>query len=693
MFYSHTFLARKGPMGTVWCAAHLQHRLRKTDYTRTDILSTVECIMFPEVPIALRMSGHLLLGVVRIYSKQVDYFFQDCNYLELRLKKALLPTSVNLPEGATYDIVTNVNLPEGATQATYNSITLPETFQLDALQSDYDLRAERFVDTHLKPQEEITLEDQVPIGGDQYVAIYIDEDEGRELSTENIASGLQATPMEIDPHPPVGEGTPGGPRHSPPSTPGGLNESAGQEAVAQEFPETEVMRDASHDVGVPSTPMWRDRRDDVLEPDLVLAEQVTKDDQNVSPVVEEMLPSGGRSSPPQRPEHPSASAEVGQGNTSSPLSFGNGSPELAMRPSPPPPPPPPEPEQRRARQRKRKLVIDDALVLSNQVIRAGLNDTSRLKRARKEAPHTSLGIWRSNKRLKKDAMFFEPLITGQCGDLSNMHEQDFVFARAHPSSTDEAREEATGAQSPPSLGRDEMEIEHLRENVGPSEGDILHEVLPVPSTLVSSPVTFMHSPSRQEDFTPAPASLGEQSDQVERTIDSGVLPTPDPAASTGHLHSDMDTPLTIPEEDLRFEATALSDIPEFDNSAGDLSFLEQDESTPTGSQGTPEVGLSGKQRTPEFDALSTRTRAVAQYLKGQSSTTPVSEGQSPASTMPGPGDLSLNAVLEGKSRKICARMFFETLVLKNCGLIDVKQEEPYGDITLKATSKLWKEQL
>nr|GLL39408.1 sister chromatid cohesion 1 protein 3 isoform X1 [Ipomoea trifida] len=86
--------------------------------------------------------------------------------------------------------------------------------------------------------------------------------------------------------------------------------------------------------------------------------------------------------------------------------------------------------------------------------------------------------------------------------------------------------------------------------------------------------------------------------------------------------------------------------------------------------------------------------AVAQYLKGQSSTTPVSEGQLPASTMPGPGDLSLNAaVLEGKSRKICARMFFETLVLKNCGLIDVKQEEPYGDITLKTTSKLWKEQL
>ncbi|KAL5746905.1 hypothetical protein ACOSQ2_024202 [Xanthoceras sorbifolium] len=36
-----TFLARKGPMGTVRCAAHLQHRLKKSQYTSTDISSTV----------------------------------------------------------------------------------------------------------------------------------------------------------------------------------------------------------------------------------------------------------------------------------------------------------------------------------------------------------------------------------------------------------------------------------------------------------------------------------------------------------------------------------------------------------------------------------------------------------------------------------------------------------------------------
>ncbi|KAK7268158.1 hypothetical protein RIF29_20845 [Crotalaria pallida] len=50
MFYSHTFLARKGPLSTVWIAAHLQHRLKKSHYTSTDILSTIR----KSLPFALK---------------------------------------------------------------------------------------------------------------------------------------------------------------------------------------------------------------------------------------------------------------------------------------------------------------------------------------------------------------------------------------------------------------------------------------------------------------------------------------------------------------------------------------------------------------------------------------------------------------------------------------------------------------
>lgn len=48
-------------------------------------------------------------------------------------------------------------------------------------------------------------------------------------------------------------------------------------------------------------------------------------------------------------------------------------------------------------------------------------------------------------------------------------------------------------------------------------------------------------------------------------------------------------------------------------------------------------------------------RAVAQYLKRQSSVTPITESASE--------DLSLNKLLKGKTRTLCARMFFETLVI------------------------------
>ncbi|KAK1276864.1 Sister chromatid cohesion 1 protein 3 [Acorus gramineus] len=118
MFYSHTFLAKKSPLGTVWIAAHLQHKLRKSHIAVTDIPSSVDYVMHPEVPIALRLSGHLLLGIVRIYSKKVDYLYHDCNDALTRVRTAFTAVNVNLQEESI---------------APFHAVTLPETFDLDAL--------------------------------------------------------------------------------------------------------------------------------------------------------------------------------------------------------------------------------------------------------------------------------------------------------------------------------------------------------------------------------------------------------------------------------------------------------------------------------------------------------------------------------------------------------------------------------
>ncbi|KAK3146921.1 hypothetical protein QOZ80_3BG0275030 [Eleusine coracana subsp. coracana] len=144
MFYSQFILAKKGPLGTIWIAAHLERKLRKNQVADTDIGVSVDSIIFPDVPIALRLSSHLMLGVVRIYSRKVNYLFHDCSEALLKIKQAFRSTAVDLP-------------PEEST-APYHSITLPETFHLD----DFELPEAAFqgdIDHHVSTKEQITLQD------------------------------------------------------------------------------------------------------------------------------------------------------------------------------------------------------------------------------------------------------------------------------------------------------------------------------------------------------------------------------------------------------------------------------------------------------------------------------------------------------------------------------------------------------
>ncbi|KAK4379645.1 hypothetical protein RND71_001507 [Anisodus tanguticus] len=658
MFYSHTFLARKGPLGTVWCAAHLQHKLKKPHYTSTNIPSTVERIMTPEVPIALRTSGHLLLGVVRIYSKQVEYFSEDCKTFLNVVLKAFSST--------------NVNLPEGSTHAPYHSITLPETFELDALIFDESIDLNRVEDTHVKSYEEITLEDQILLHEDQYVAIFIDEDTVKSLSKSVEVSGLGAMPMETDSDPSNPDGTAAQSQHSSPRNQDGLDKGTVHDDIPQDIPEIEIMRDAVHDHSFENVPLWSDRGNDVMEPDKILEEQIMRDRETASPLVEEMLAPGGHSIPSQQRQEPPSTTSVEAHEFADPqISFGHQSPDLALLSTPPL-------EEPKARRKRKLLIYDKDIVLPNHVMKKQLQGTGIKLREKNKGPCSSLDIWKQNKRLRKDGIFFEPLITGLCDDLCNIYKEDFISAKVKMASSQEDHAEPSNNQSPPSGNDLPMEIERLRDNQDLASTSLLSEILPSPNKFISSPQTSMPSPSRRDNFSPATTTFGAESGQLGRTMDSGVRPTPDPAASTGHVGSDMETPSTwFGGEGLGVEETILSDIPEFDHSAGDLSFLEQDDDSPIGLRGTP---LSSKQGgTPEFDTLSARTRAVAQYLKGQSPVTPISEET---------GDLSLNTILEGKKKRVCARMFFETLVLENCGLVHAYQHEPYGDITLKVTSKL-----
>ncbi|KAH6799455.1 hypothetical protein C2S51_035939 [Perilla frutescens var. frutescens] len=494
MFYSHTFLGRKGPLGTVWCAAHLQHKLKKSHYITTNVSSTAQKIMNPDVPIALRMSGHLLLGVVRIYSKQVEYFFDDCNEIRVTINKAFMTVS-------------NINLPSDTAQAPFHSITLPEKYNLDTIKVD-DYNMNWSEDSHLKRQDEITLTEQIPTGNDPYIVISVEE---HHLSTSSLMedkSGSGPKPMEEDdqPHVELDASVAGFKSPSPTN-----NLRADGNKSPQDFPSIEHLRDAQHGFDFHISPILPDRAD----PDKFLEDQIKRDKDMHTSDREEVLPDAHFSSSLNYQQQHSI------GNMDSHMHFDHHSPELQIHPTPEMEIQPTPPVVQPTVGRKRKQPLDTEVVLSNAYIKDVLDDTSDILRVRVNCPLTSLAIWKQNtrRRLRKEDVFVEPVITGSSADLQGIYRED--IAKHHLVTTQK----------------------HVK-----------------------------------------------------------------------------------------------------------------------------------------------RQMAVAQYLKKQSAT-PILGNSDESSE-----DLSLKKILNDKPRKICARIFYETLVLKNYRLVDVDQKETYDDIILKVTPKLSKEQ-
>ncbi|EPS62818.1 hypothetical protein M569_11972, partial [Genlisea aurea] len=86
MFYAQFLLSKKAPLGVVWTAGHSMKRLRKEQLQSTDISAAVEEILgdkFREME--HRILAFLLLGIVRIFSKKVEYLFECSQGLVKRL--------------------------------------------------------------------------------------------------------------------------------------------------------------------------------------------------------------------------------------------------------------------------------------------------------------------------------------------------------------------------------------------------------------------------------------------------------------------------------------------------------------------------------------------------------------------------------------------------------------------------------
>ncbi|KAL8728141.1 MAG: hypothetical protein Q9166_005591 [cf. Caloplaca sp. 2 TL-2023] len=130
MFYSETLLSKTGPLARVWLSANLERKLSKTHILQSNIESSVHAIVDQgQVPMALRLSGQLLLGVVRIYSRKARYLLDDCNEALLKIKMAFRPGNVDLPA--------NLDMPNPATLTVMDKLTDPVLPELDPSLLDF----------------------------------------------------------------------------------------------------------------------------------------------------------------------------------------------------------------------------------------------------------------------------------------------------------------------------------------------------------------------------------------------------------------------------------------------------------------------------------------------------------------------------------------------------------------------------
>ncbi|PWN98177.1 hypothetical protein FA09DRAFT_343246 [Tilletiopsis washingtonensis] len=103
MFYSDVILSKRGALGNIWLAAHWERRLSKAQLLRTSVEKGVEAIMTQQTaPMALRLTGQLLLGVVRIYSRKAKYLLDDCNEALVKIKVAFRSGAVDMTSDALH---------------------------------------------------------------------------------------------------------------------------------------------------------------------------------------------------------------------------------------------------------------------------------------------------------------------------------------------------------------------------------------------------------------------------------------------------------------------------------------------------------------------------------------------------------------------------------------------------------------
>uniref|UniRef100_A0A453A0K3 Rad21/Rec8-like protein N-terminal domain-containing protein n=1 Tax=Aegilops tauschii subsp. strangulata TaxID=200361 RepID=A0A453A0K3_AEGTS len=155
-------------------AATLHAKINRKRLDKLDIIKICEEILNPSVPMALRLSGILMGGVVIVYERKVKLLYDDVSRLLIEINEAwkIRPA------------VDHTVLPKGKAQAKYEAVTLPENAM--------DMEVEQpvlFTDTDTARFRGMRLEDL----DEQYVNVNLDDDDISRADRHHQAEAVNIT--------------------------------------------------------------------------------------------------------------------------------------------------------------------------------------------------------------------------------------------------------------------------------------------------------------------------------------------------------------------------------------------------------------------------------------------------------------------------------------------------------------------
>ncbi|KAI8972255.1 Rec8 like protein-domain-containing protein [Trametes punicea] len=667
MFYSEAILSRRGPLAKVWLAAHMERKLSKTQTLQTDIEQSVDAIMHQEIEVmALRLSGQLLLGVVRIYSRKAKYLLDDCNEALLKIKMAFRPGIVDMTE----DQLT-VN---------QNAITLQSTnLDLDALLPDLDWDTADFESRDVQP-------------GGQHIARVADITLGTadlQFDLEDVGYGFDLGPsdgigsqdFDIDLHIDFGDGPAAA--GTPRSEEEEMSVEVGREAVAPR-----AFRESidSHIIGARSA-----------EGDLL---SVRSRAESENPFAADIDMGFG-------PDVGGMDVDLGISFGDEPLSEHAPTPRLtpSRASSPltePPQTPPPDveltpkvvAEEATKKKKERKQIIDSVTELEDgpgaQVGRGrngGLGapvtkDVSDIVTEHPSLPRSSLVM--RLLEIRDDPMaHFLPTRTTPQGTFFNAAPPGLVPELADMflrpvASLSAAKRRGASPEKPPSKKRrteetaagEEEEVEQARREASRAPSLALgSDVYGRASIGPGMDITFGETTGMGEDFQMEIPEFegGPVGPEAERARSKSLAPSVLSRLSTP-------PPDIVPEEGEESHADVTCPIAVFD---------DRIESTPSQSQALSQAAseLASSEEGKGYSKNTVKALALIRRELQPSQEEPAQDKY-----------MSFNQMSQKASRRAAAAFFFELLVLGTRDCIKLSQAEPYANIEVRAKDKLWERQ-